>query len=315
MLTFYQTSDGRLTQSEQLKPGCWASLVAPTESELALVRDALGIEEEYLRAALDEEETSRLEVDEGQTLIIADVPVSETENGKTMFTTLPFGIIVTRDNVVTVSLKEIPIVVDLTTGPRGRGVNTALKTRLVLQLLLRAANRYLIDLRQIDKMSSRVERELYKSLKNKELIQLLTMEKSLVYFTTSLKSTEATLEKLLRGRILKFNEEDQELLEDVIIEFKQAIEMADIYSSILSGTMDAFASVISNNLNIIMKVLTVITILMTVPNMVFSFYGMNTDLPIWTIPGTAIPTYWLPIGLAVLFTGLSWLFMKKRNLL
>ncbi len=315
MLNFYKTQDGRLTQADRLEPGCWVSLVMPSEEELVQVRDALGIEDEYLRAALDEEETSRLEVDDGQTLIIADFPVSEEENGKMMFTTLPFGIIVTRDNVVTVSLKPNPILSDITSGRGGKGVNTALKTRLVLQILLRAAGRYLFDLRQIDKMSSRVERELYKSLKNKELIQLLTMEKSLVYFTTSLKSTEATLEKLLRGRILKFSEEDQELLEDVIIEFKQAIEMADIYSSILSGTMDAFASVISNNLNIIMKVLTVITILMTVPNVVFSFYGMNTDLPIFTIPGTGIPSYWLPIVLAVAFTGVSWLFMKKRNLL
>ena len=315
MLNFYKTQDGRLAQVDGLEPGCWVSLVTPTEEELAQVRDALEIEDEYLRAALDEEETSRLVVDEGQTLIIADIPVSEEENGKMMFTTLPFGIIVTRDNVVTVSLKPNPILSDITSGRGCKGVNTALKTRLVLQILLRAAGRYLFDLRQIDKMSSRVERELYKSLKNKELIQLLTMEKSLVYFTTSLKSTEATLEKLLRGRILKFSEEDQELLEDVIIEFKQAIEMADIYSSILSGTMDAFASVISNNLNIIMKVLTVITILMTVPNVVFSFYGMNTDLPIFTIPGTSIPSYWLPIVLAVVFTGVSWLFMKKRNLL
>ncbi len=315
MLTYFKTQEGRLTKTEQLEPGCWVSLTSPTEEELAVVRSTLGIEDEFLRAALDEEETSRLEVDEEQTLIIADIPVSEEENGKPMFTTLPVGIIVTQDNVVTVSLKENPVLNDFAAGRGGKGVNTSLKIRLVLQILLRAAGRYLFDLRQIDKMSSRVERELYKSLKNKELIQLLTLEKSLVYFTTSLKSTEATLEKLLRGRILKFSEEDQELLEDVIIEFKQAIEMADIYSSILSGTMDAFASVISNNLNIIMKVLTVITILMAVPNMVFSFYGMNTDLPIFTLPGTSIPTYWLPITLSVVCTAASWLFMKVRNLL
>lgn len=315
MLTFFKTQEGRLTQIDALEPGCWVSLVKPTEEELRSVCAALDIEDEYVRAALDEEETSRLEVDEDQILIIADVPVSDEENGKPMFTTLPFGMIITRDNVVTVSLRDNPILSDFAAGRGGKGVNTALKNRLVLQILLRAANRYLIDLRQIDKMSSRVERELYKSLKNKELIQLLTLEKSLVYFSTSLKSTEATLEKLLRGRILKFSEEDQELLEDVIIEFKQAIEMADIYSSILSGTMDAFASVISNNLNIIMKVLTVITILMTVPNVVFSFYGMNTDLPVFSLFGASVPTYWLPIALAIICTGASWLFMKKRNLL
>ncbi|NCB04103.1 MAG: magnesium transporter CorA family protein [Clostridia bacterium] len=315
MLNYYQTAAGRMLRLDGAEPGCWISLVGPTEDELARVIADTGVEDEFLRAALDEEEPLRLEVDEGQTLLIADIPVTESEEtDKRMFSTLPMGIIVTRDNVITVSLKENPVIADLSEG-RMRNVNTALKTRFVLQMLLRAANRYLFDLRQIEKTSSAVERELYKSLKNKELIQLLTLEKSLVYFTTSLKSTETTLEKLLRGRILKLYEEDQELLEDVLVEFKQAIEMADIYSSILSGTMDAFASVISNNLNIIMKVLTIITILMTVPNIVFSFYGMNTDLPFLAhLAQWGIPSYVIPIGLAVLCTFFSWLFMKKRKL-
>ena len=148
-------------------------------------------------------------------------------------------------------------------------------------MLLRIAGKYLLYLKQIDKLSNYVEQQLHKSMKNKELIQLLGLEKSLVYFSTSLKSTETVLEKILRGRVIKLYEEDQELLEDVLIEVKQAIEMSNIYSNILSGTMDAFASVISNNLNIVMKVLTVITIVMSVPTMVFSFYGMNVlDLPL-----------------------------------
>lgn len=223
-----------------------------------------------------------------------------------LFSTLPLAIIVTQQNVITVSLEETSVVHDFAYGSV-KNVNTALKTRFTLNLMLRAAGKYLLHLRQIEKISSKIEGELYKSLKNKELIQLLTLEKSLVYFSTSLKSTETTLEKLLRGRILKLYEDDQDLLEDVIIEFKQAIEMADIYSNILSGTMDAFASVISNNLNIIMKVLTVITILMTIPNIVFSFYGMNVvDMP--------LPYTWAPVVFAIVITGIVWLVLKKKQL-
>ena len=241
------------------------------------------------------------------TLLIVDIPYSEEQkDGGMLFSTLPLAILVTKQNVVTVSLEETSVVRDFA-GGLVKNVNTAMKTRFTLNLMLRAAGKYLFHLRQIEKISSKIEGELYKSLKNKELIQLLTLEKSLVYFTTSLKSTETTLEKLLRGRILKLYEEDQDLLEDVIIEFKQAIEMADIYSNILSGTMDAFASVISNNLNIIMKVLTVITILMTIPNIVFSFYGMNVqDMP--------LPHTWFPVTLSIAITGLTWLVLKKKNL-
>jgi magnesium transporter len=152
-----------------------------------------------------------------------------------------------------------------------------------------------------------IEKQLYKSLKNKELIQLLALEKSLVYFTTSLKADDVTLEKVMRGRIIKLYEEDQDLLEDVIIEIKQAIEMTNIYSSILTGTMDAFASVISNNLNIIMKVLTVITILMTIPTITFSYYGMNVD-------GLPVAVWWFPIVLAAGITFIGWLILRNRRL-
>lgn len=307
MVAYYKTVQNALQTLEGAEPGCWINMIAPTEAEINEITSAYHLEPSFLRAALDEEETSRIEVEDNATLLIVDIPYAEAQpDGGTMFSTLPLAIIVAEQAVITVALQETSVVREFAAGNL-KNINTALRTRFTLNLMLRAAGKYLLHLRQIEKLSSKIENDLYISMKNKELIQLLTLEKSLVYFTTSLKSTETTLEKLLRGRILKLYEEDQDLLEDVIIEFKQAIEMADIYSNILSGTMDAFASVISNNLSIIMKVLTVITILMTIPNIVFSFYGMNvTDLP--------MPHTWIPIAVAVVTTGLTWLILKKKNL-
>ena len=307
MIAYYKTEAGRMARQDALSPGCWVNMIQPDEQEIAGTAQALEIDPSFLRAALDEEEASRIEVEDGVTLMVVDIPYSrEQEDGGQLFSTLPLAIVVTARNVVTVSLQETSVVRDFAAG-QVKNVDTAMRTRFTLNLMLRAAGKYLLHLRQIEKLSSKIEGELYKSLKNEELIQLLTLEKSLVYFTTSLKSTETTLEKLFRGRVLRLYEEDQDLLEDDIIEFKQAIEMADIYSSILSGTMDAFASVISNNLNIIMKVLTVITILMTIPNIVFSFYGMNVvDMP--------LPYTWAPVALAAAVTGLTWLVLKKKKI-
>jgi magnesium transporter len=154
-----------------------------------------------------------------------------------------------------------------------------------------------------------MERQLYKSQRNKELIQLLDLEKSLVYFNTSLKANEVTLEKILRGRIVTLYEEDHDLLEDVLIEVRQAIEMAQIYSDIISGMMDAFASVISNNLNVIMKLLASVTILMTVPNIVFGFYGMNVGI----LPFAH--SFWPPLAISVVIIVVAGIILRKKDLL
>ena len=290
MITYFKSENNQICSIPALEPGCWVNMIHPDEEEIASVSQALELDPAFLRAALDEEETSRIEVEDDVTLLIVDIPYSEEQkDGGMLFSTLPLAILVTKQNVVTVSLEETSVVRDFA-GGLVKNVNTAMKTRFTLNLMLRAAGKYLFHLRQIEKISSKIEGELYKSLKNKELIQLLT------------------LEKLLRGRILKLYEEDQDLLEDVIIEFKQAIEMADIYSSILSGTMDAFASVISNNLNIIMKVLTVITILMTIPNIVFSFYGMNVaNLPLDQF-------WWFPLVLSLGVIVVTGVILKKKDL-
>ncbi len=306
MLNYYKTINTRLTALEQPEENCWICAVAPTEEEIAFLVQQMGLEEDFVRAALDEEESSRVEAENGQTLIIVDTPFSEQqdEDNTVVYSTVPMGIILAPKQVVTVCLQENPVLSDCL-GGKVRDLQTGMRTRFFLTLLLRNATRFLQFLKQIDKISSYTEKQLHRSMRNKELIQLLGLEKSLVFFSTSLKSNEITLEKILRGKFVKMYEEDQDLLEDVIIEVKQAIEMCNIYSGILSGTMDAFASVISNNLNIVMKVLTTITIVMTVPTMVFSFYGMN-------VTGLPLANSWFPLTLSVaLAVTLSLVLVKK----
>ncbi|MBC8570102.1 magnesium transporter CorA family protein [Zongyangia hominis] len=307
MLSFYKTVNNRIQQIPQAEDGCWISAISPTEEEVAFLVGDLGVDQEFVRAALDEEETSRIEKEEEQTLVIVDYPTQQTETENTiLYSTMPMGIIITEKMVITVCLRENPVISEMANG-LVKNVQTHLKTRFLLTCLLRIAVRYLQYLKQIDKISHYVEQQLHKSMRNKELIQLLGLEKSLVYFSTSLKSNEMTLEKVMRGRIIKLYEEDEDLLEDVLIEIRQAIEMCNIYSSILSGTMDAFASIISNNLNIVMKVLTCITIVMAVPTIVSSFYGMN-------VPNIPFPNFWFPIAVSIVLMLIVTVILIKKDM-
>ena len=308
MIRYYKTINGRIRAVDEQEPGCWIDVINPDEKDInGLIQD-FALEPDFLRAALDEEESSRIESEDDNTLIILDGPVAEKNGDSVSYYTLPLGILVTKTNVITVSLRENPILAEFAEGVV-KGVQTQLRTQFVLHLMLRIATRYLQFLKQIDKVSSSLEKQLRKSMKNKELIQLLDVQKSLVYFSTSLKADETTLEKLMRGRYIKLYEEDQDLLEDVLIEIKQAIEMSSIYLNILSGTMDAFASVISNNLNIVMKVLASVTIVISIPNIIAGIYGMNvTGLPLANL-------WWFPVVVAVGLMGLvSWILHKKDML-
>jgi len=295
MIKFYTSENGALCQVESAVPGCWISVVEPTPQEIKDLVEVYGLDSGFVRSSLDEEESSRIEREDDQTLVIVDTPVSSMDDDKTLlFYTLPIGIIITTDYVFTISLKETRIIDEATNGGI-RNLRPSFKTRFVLQILLRIATLFLIYLKQIDKLSSAAEQELHDAMKNELLMQLLALEKSLVYFSTSLKANEATIEKIFRGRVIKLYDEDQDLLEDVLIEMKQAIEMASIYTGILSSMMDGFSSVISNNLNRVMWRLTIITIIMAIPTMVYSFYGMNTtDLP--------MPHTWFPSVLSVVLT-------------
>ena len=276
MIRIFKTEDGAMHEKEEMQPGCWIALTNPTASEIIDIADTYQIDPDHLRAPLGEEERSRIEVEDEYTLILVDIPSIEERNGKDWFVTIPLAIITTKDVLITVCLEETPVLTSFMDG-RVRDFHTFMKTRFILQILYKNATQFLQYLRIIDKKSEVIERKLHQSQKNEELIELLELEKSLVYFTTSLRSNEVVLEKLLRIEKIKKYPEDTDLLEDVIVENKQAIEMANIYSGILSGTMDAFASVISNNLNIVMKFLATVTIVLSIPTMIASFYGMNVN--------------------------------------
>jgi len=309
MLNIYKTIDNSLYEIDDFENGAWINLIDPTEDELHRVNQALDVDMDFLRAPLDDEESSRIEKDDGHVFILVDIPMVEEEEGSYVYYTLPLGIIILENNIVTICLKD-SYIIDQFKENRVKNFWTFKKNRFVLQILFRMATRYLLYLKQIDKMSSKIERQLHKSMKNKELIQLLDLEKSLVYFSTSLKANEIVMEKLLRLEFIKLYPEDQDLLEDVIIENKQAIEMASIYSNILSGMMDAFASIISNNLNIVMKFLASITIVMSIPTMIFSFYGMNVGLPMQNSPYAFL----MIIGLTILFGAIAVFALAKKKM-
>ena len=308
MIQIFLTEDGAIHQKDELQNGAWMALTDPTATEILEISEAYGIDPDHLRAPLDEEERSRIEVEDDYTLILVDIPTMEERDGKDWYVTIPLGIIMTDQIMITVCLEETPILTAFMDG-RVKEFYTYMKTRFILQILYKNASMYLQYLRIIDKKSDVVERKLHKAQKNRELMELLQLEKSLLYFSTSLRSNEVVLEKLMKSERIKKYPEDTELLEDVIIENKQAIEMANIYSGNLNVTTEAVASVISNNLNIVMKILTTITLVMSIPTMIASFYGMN----VLGIPFAMHPQgFWIVIGFtAVLSLVLTLIFSKK----
>lgn len=286
MIRYTITENKTLMPIESPKKGCWVSMISPTEEEIRQMADRYTIDPDNLRAALDPEERSRIETDETYTMILVNIPTIVTANQKELYDTIPLAVFLTEEAVITVCSQHSPILRQFEEN-KVKDFSTAMRSRFLLQILFRVDSLYLQYLRSIDKRSEQVESQLHRSTKNRELIELLRLEKSLLYFSTSLRSNEMVLEKMLRIDSVKKYPEDEELLHDVIVENKQAIEMAGIYSGILSGTTDAFASIISNNLNIVMKVLAVITIVMAIPTIIFSAYGMNVHpdgMPFATSP-------------------------------
>ena len=237
------------------------------------------IPSDFLTDPLDIDERARIETEDGVLLIVLRIPKYDENNLAIPFTTTPAGIILTKnDTLVTIGSSDIIDALDLCNG-KTKSTITGKRSSVVLQIFLKTALLYLKNLKEVYKQTGDIERELQKSLKNEELIKLLNIEKSLVFFTTSLKSNELMMERLLKTELLQLTPDDKDMLEDVLIDNRQAIEMANIYSNILSGMMDAFASIISNNLNVVMKILTSITIILMIPTLTASIYGMNIELP------------------------------------
>lgn len=298
---------------DKIEKGCWINMISPTEQEIKEICKKTNIAEDFIRYSLDYEEKARIddEEDDGTILFIVDVPIIEKEKDTEIYTTMPLGMIVVRDEYfITVSLKK-NIVIDNFEKKKVKGFSTYKKSRFLFQIMFMNASHYLTYLKRINKETEIAETILKNSMKNRELLKLLSLEKSLVYFTTSLKSNELVMEKTLRGKILKLYEEDEDILEDAIVENKQAIEMSKIYSDILNGTMDAYASIISNNLNGVMKFLTSITIILAIPTLIASLWGMNVPVPLQNNPyGFIILGF-----VCIIVTVIAILMLKRRDLL
>lgn len=315
MVKIYNSNiqNNQLKIVEKIEKGCWISMINPTEQEIKEICKKTKIAEDFVRYSLDYEEKARIdnEEDDGTILFIVDVPIIEKEKDAEIYTTMPLGMIVIRDDYfITVSLKR-NIVIDNFEKKKVKGFSTYKKSRFLFQIMFLNASLYLTYLKRINKETEIAENILKNSMKNRELLKLLNLEKSLVYFTTSLKSNELVMEKTLRGKILKLYEEDEDILEDAIVENKQAIEMSGIYRDILNGTMDAYASIISNNLNGVMKFLTSITIILAIPTLISSLWGMNVPVPLQNHPYGFI----ILSGLCILVTVIAILMLKRRDLL
>ena len=315
LLKIYNTDieTNELQEIKEFKKGAWVNLVNPSENEIRKVCENINIQEEFIRDALDFEEKARIdrEEDDDTILFVVDVPIIEKGEENGIYTTMPLGMIVVRDDFfITVSLRRNKIIEDFEKR-KIKNFQTYKKSRFIFQILYLNSSYYLTHLKQINKETEIAEYILKNSMRNKELLKLLSLEKSLVYFTTSLKSNELVMEKTMKGKIIKLYEDDEDILEDAIIENRQAIEMAKIYSDILNGTMDAYASIISNNLNGVMKSLTSITIIIAVPTMIASFWGMNVKLP---FEGNPLG-FWIMIFIATLLTIISVIWLKRKDML
>lgn len=289
----------------------WIHMSNPTDKEIELIARATGVAEDMIKAALDEEERARVEKDDdtGAVLVVTDIPFTVEDENHYTYTTLPFGFISTSDAMITVCLEETSLIDDMLSARFVKDVNLHKRTRFLIQLQYTISKKFLHYLKQIDRASQRVQNELEKSMRNAELIEMLDLEKSLVYISTSLRSNSVVLDRLPKS--VKFFEEDLDLWEDVVIENKQAIEMSNIYRDILSGTMDAYASIISNNLNVVMKVLTSLTLLVAIPSMIGAFWGMNTRVPFegetWG--------FWVVIGISVVVCLIAGIVLWKKRFL
>jgi magnesium transporter len=307
MISIYKSTETGLTTLTDPIEGSWINVIDPTPEEIAQL-EKIGIPRDYIVYPLDVDERPRVERENGELLIVLRVPFYNGQGADVPYTTIPLGIILTERYLITVCKQDNSILQDMVCG-RARGLSTPKRYRFVLRLLLLTATTYLNYLREITKIVDALEDQLQLSTRNREVYELLKYQKSLTYFTTALKSNELMMERLQRSSLFKTYPEDEDLLEDVITENQQAIEMTNITSNILSSMMDAFASIISNNLNGVMKFLASITIILSLPTLIASFYGMNVQLPFMDHPLAFLFT--VVFSIAVAFT--VGLFFAKKD--
>ena len=277
MMKIYRTQDKQLTRATDFTEGVWVCMTAPTQEEVREVAATLDIEPADLQAALDPEESARIALEDGYTVILVDIPVKPAGQGEGVYTTVPLGILLTQDLIITVCSVETAVLGDFA-ACRVRGFSTRKKMRFVYQILYRAATLYQQELRLIDRRRQSIEKNLTGALRDSDLMELHGLESSLVYFATSLRANLTVLDRLTRYKRLEQYPDDRELLDDVIVEIRQAIEMTGIYRDDIKGTRELFSSILDNRLNNAMKYLTSITLIMAVPTVISGLYGMNVNL-------------------------------------
>lgn len=286
MLSYYETEGGIARERTEMGPGVWVHLVAPTHEECEQVATALNADVADVEAALDIEEGSRIQLEDNYTLIIVDVPVVRTDDGANNYTTIPLGMILTRQNIVTVC-SEQTLVFTPFLASRYRNFSTSETLRFVFQILYRVSTLYQYDLRMIDKRRRAIEERVEEKTGNEDLLMLYSLDTTLVYFTTSLQANRTVIDKLRRYKRFDQTEDDQELLDDVVVENAQAVEMCSVYLDIVNSTRELMSTVINNRLSNTMKFLTSVTIVLAVPTMISGLYGMNVDqagMPFSTAP-------------------------------
>lgn len=308
MIQMFHKASYNLREISELEPGCWIHITTPTPAEVEDISRRLNIPQSMLTDPLDKDERARIEIEDDTLLILLRVPYF-TSDADVPFNTAPLGIIYSGDFVITVASRHANIMNDFANG-LVRNFITVNRERFIFQILNRAALLYLNYLKEINIRTENIERELQTAVSNHKLINLQLLGKSLVYFTTSLKANEIMIGRLSTIKQFKVAEDDEELFADVIVEYRQALEMATVYNNILNGTMDAFASIISNNLNVVMRTLTYISVLLMVPTLITSIYGMNVRLPF------AESEYGFPIvmGGAIAMSIIVWLYMWRKKL-
>ncbi len=306
MLTIYKTTEQGLEQLDTMANGTWIKAIDPTPDEIEKLVN-LGVDADYINYSLDFDETPRIERDEEYTFILIRIPHRQPESD-IPYITIPLGIMIKGNTIVTICRYDKEVFHVLADG-KYRLLKTGKRYRFALYIFLETATRYLTHLREINRMTESIEDQLQKSTRNRELMELLKYQKSLTYFATALRSNEVMMERVQRTQIFNYYEEDQDLLEDVLTENQQAIQMTSINTEILSSMMDAFASIISNNLNGVMKALAALTIILNLPTIVASFYGMNV-----TLPGESHPLAFMSIiGVAVATTAVATFIFYKRD--
>ncbi|RUT77793.1 magnesium transporter CorA family protein [Ancylomarina longa] len=308
MIKIFQSFGGYI-EIEKAQKGCWINATAPSSEEIARLTNEFKLPADAITDILDADERPRVEFDDGWSLIIMRIPIETPENG-VPYQTIPLGIYLTENFTLTLSLKNNQVLPMQQPSVYKEQIHSVRDpNNFILQLFLRNGTLYLKYLKQINQLTNSIEQDLEKSIKNRELNQLLKMEKCMVFFITSIKANEIVLAKLRSSKHIK-SEINEDLLEDAIIENKQALEMAKIYSDIQSGMMDAFASVISNNLNVVMKQLTLISIILMIPTLIASVFGMNVpnmlEDSLWAMPLIITASLILSIMGVLLFRKRQW---------